>query len=136
MNLRLTCAQITVGGLARTIPTTYSQSKAKVIMYTPTMVSYGYMCFGPSPISSDIDLVALAHKEAERSGRPLLDVADSVCYFIVLWNYFSTFLLLRQFVQYFTDHVCEIPGFPKMYHYEFDPQETNVSRLLTHPFSV
>ncbi|TCD71978.1 hypothetical protein EIP91_000110 [Steccherinum ochraceum] len=77
---------------------------AKVVGFCSGMASFQYLWLAPANRGGRGDLKADILREAERSGRPVVDVADDM-------------------VHAFTDEVVQMPGLPKMYHWEFDPQE-------------
>ncbi|TCD65432.1 hypothetical protein EIP91_002688 [Steccherinum ochraceum] len=87
-------------------------NKAKLVGFCSGMVSFLHLSFAPAERGGRANFKEKIIKEAERSKRHVFDVADDMYHD-------------------FTDEVVQIPGFPKMYHWEFDPQET---RIMTKGF--
>ncbi|KAH8103111.1 UDP-Glycosyltransferase/glycogen phosphorylase [Cristinia sonorae] len=92
-----------VGPLAGMIKKVNSQSQ--VIGFCSGMASFVYISFAPTDKSGRVDFEAKVKAAVKETGRPIHDVAEEMAH-------------------NFTDDVLEIPGFPKMHHWEFDPQDT------------
>ncbi|THH23192.1 hypothetical protein EUX98_g7990 [Antrodiella citrinella] len=77
----------------------------KVVPFCPGMASFGYMTFAPIERGGRAYVKAKVLEEAEKTGRSAVDVADD-------------------FAHTYTDDIVHMPGFPDMYHWEHDPQES------------
>ncbi|TCD71970.1 hypothetical protein EIP91_000102 [Steccherinum ochraceum] len=77
--------------------------KAKIVGFFSAMPSFLHLMFAPVERGGRADLKQRIMQETESSKRPLFDVAEELCYT-------------------FTDEIVQMPGFPKMYHWELAPQ--------------
>ena len=105
-----------------------NKNKLKTIGFCPAMASYAYVSFAPPERGGRADFKAKVSEEAKVSGRSVEDVADDVrteLYFSILCNQVMFDPRYQEF-HTFTDEICQMPGFPEMYHWEFDPQDTRV----------
>ncbi|TCD71969.1 hypothetical protein EIP91_000101 [Steccherinum ochraceum] len=89
--------------IVRSLP----KNKAKILGFCSGMVAFVYLSFAPTERGGRAALKDKIIQEAEKSGRPLFDVADDT---------FHTF----------TEDIIQMPGFPKMHHWEVDPQNTSM----------
>ncbi|KAH8087202.1 UDP-Glycosyltransferase/glycogen phosphorylase [Cristinia sonorae] len=80
--------------------------KAKMVLFCSAMASFAYLSFAPVERGGQGDFRQCALKIAEETGKEVVDVADELL---------STY----------TNKIYQLPSFPKMYHWEFDPQDTN-----------
>ncbi|KAH8085451.1 UDP-Glycosyltransferase/glycogen phosphorylase [Cristinia sonorae] len=99
-----------VGSLAGTVKS--MNKNAQVIGFCSGMASYLYLSFAPRERGGRGDFKQKAHSISQETGRHIHEVAEELAHT-------------------FTDEICQIPGFPKMYHWEFDPQDT---KFLTNGF--
>jgi len=99
-----------LGQLAHVI---HKHSGATALAFCSGMASFGYMAFAPVERGGRLDFKAKALEEAKKTERPLVEVADDLFHV-------------------YTDDVIEVPGLPKMYHYEYDPQDiVHMSKALS-----
>ncbi|TCD71965.1 hypothetical protein EIP91_000097 [Steccherinum ochraceum] len=94
------------GPLAKMVHNLGVGPKAKVIAFSSGMVSFMYLCVAPVERGGRGNLNEKVYREVEKSGRAVADVADEI-------------------VHDYTDEITQMPGFPKMYHYEYDPQDVS-----------
>ncbi|TCD68440.1 hypothetical protein EIP91_010726 [Steccherinum ochraceum] len=83
----------------------YPKNEAKLAVFCSGMAAYCYSCFAPSENGGPLHFKEAAFLEAERTGRDVNDVAEDIVYT-------------------YGDGITQMPGLPKMYLWEFDPQDT------------
>ncbi|KAH8085452.1 UDP-Glycosyltransferase/glycogen phosphorylase [Cristinia sonorae] len=82
-------------------------AKAQVVCFCSAMASYAHLFFAPVERGGRGDFKQKVHRIAEETGKDVTEVAEELAHT-------------------FTDEICQIPGFPKMYRWEFDPQDTKI----------
>ncbi|TCD71962.1 hypothetical protein EIP91_000094 [Steccherinum ochraceum] len=98
-----------VGPLASMLKTVPG-NKAKIIGFNSGMASFIFFSFAPAKLGGRGDFKTKALQEAERTGKHVNEVANEM-------------------IHVYTDEVTQIPGFPKMHHWEYDPQDTTALTL-------
>ncbi|TCD71967.1 hypothetical protein EIP91_000099 [Steccherinum ochraceum] len=93
-----------VGPLAKMVRE-LNKKTPKIVGFCPAMATYMYVCAGPIE-RGGLALRSKILKEVELSGRSISLVADEMVSFI-------------------SDELLQITGFPKMYHWELDPQDNS-----------
>ncbi|THH28048.1 hypothetical protein EUX98_g6129, partial [Antrodiella citrinella] len=89
------------GQLTHTI---HKTSNAKAIGFASGMASFAYVSFAPVERGGRADFKLKVLDEVARTGRDPIEVADDL-------------------VLTYTDDITQMPGLPKMYHWEYDPQD-------------
>lgn len=104
------------------------KNKAKLVGFCSAMVSFMHLSLAPAERGGRADLKQKILQEAERTKRSPSDVADDVRSLTYHCSLPCRMILTIGLQMYhtFTDEVVQIPGFPKMHHWEFDPQQTAV----------
>jgi len=90
----------TMGQLAQIV---HNCPNVKAIGFCCGMASHGYLCFSPTERGGRSAFKAQAITEAKKNGKPVTEVADEI-------------------VRNFSGDITQIPGLPKMYHWEHDAQ--------------
>ncbi|TCD68538.1 hypothetical protein EIP91_010463 [Steccherinum ochraceum] len=82
-------------------------NKAKTIGFCSGMASFCFTFFAPVEQGGRADFREKAAHEAQQTGRDINKVAEDM-------------------LHRYTDEIIQMPGLPKMYHWELGPQEANV----------
>ncbi|KAH8103099.1 UDP-Glycosyltransferase/glycogen phosphorylase [Cristinia sonorae] len=83
-----------------------SNKQTQVVAFSSGMAAFQYLLYAPATRGGRGDFKAKILQKASETDRPVLEVAD-------------------EWAHTFTDEIIQIPGLPRMYHWELDPQETS-----------